>query len=248
MGSISQYLDPSLWGEELKAAVHGFGPAGFWLGVLQILLIDVLLSGDNAVVIAMACRGLPPRQRFWGMMIGVSAAVMLRIIFAAVITQIMQVPYLKLIGGVALLYIAVKLLAPEKPHKEEVDPAASLWGAVRIVIVADVVMSLDNILPVAAAARGNLVLLAIGLAGSIPLILVGAAVMTRLLQRFPVIVWLGSALLGWIAGEVMATDPFVLGLLTDKLGAALAHQIEFAAAAAAAILVVVAGAIWRRFA
>ncbi len=245
MGSIAQYLNPSLWGDWLKASAAGLEHAAFWVGVLQILLIDFLLSGDNAVVIAMACRGLAPRQRFWGVVIGVSLAVLLRIIFAAVATQLMELPYLKLVGGLALLYIAAKLLKPEEPDKDQVKAAAHLWGAIRIVVTADAIMSLDNILPVAAVARGNLALLLIGLAGAIPLIIIGATFIIGLLDRFPVLVWAGAALLGWIAGDIMAVDPAVAGL-TAQLGKNAAWGIEMAAAGAGALLVIAVGAFLRR--
>ncbi len=237
LGSIAQYLNPAHWGD---------AGAAFWLGVLQILLIDVLLSGDNAMVIALACRGLPPRQRRWGIVIGASLAVMLRIVLTGVVAQLMQLPYLKLIGGLALLYIAAKLLVPEKTGKNEVEPAAHLWGAVWIIVVADVVMSIDNILPIAAAARGNLVLLIVGLAGSIPLLIVGAAVIMSLLNRFPILIWAGSALLGWIAGEMIATDPFISGHLTAGFDARFAGQAATVAAIAGALLVIAAGGLIRR--
>jgi len=246
VGSIAQYLNPSLWGDWLKTSASGLQHATFWIGVLQILLIDFLLSGDNAVVIAMACRGLAPRQRFWGVAIGVSLAVLLRIIFAAVATQLMEFPYLKLVGGLALLYIAVKLLMPEAPDRDQVKPAVHLWGAIRIVVAADAIMSLDNILPVAAVARGNLALLLIGLAGAIPLIIIGATIIMALLDRFPILVWAGAALLGWIAGDLMAVDPAVAGYLTAALGEKVAWWIEMAAAGGGAPLVVAVGAFLRR--
>lgn len=246
MGSIAQYLDPSPWAAGLQASLNGLQHTTFWIGALQILVIDLLLSGDNAVVIAMACRGLAPRQRFWGLLIGVSLAVMLRIIFAGVVTQLLQLPYLKLVGGLALLYIAAKLIAPQGPEKNEVQAAAQLWGAVRVIVVADTIMSIDNILPIAAVARGNLALLAIGLAGAIPLIIVGAALIMALLDRFPILVWAGAALLGWIAGELIATDPTVAGYLTAELGEKLVREIEIAAAAASVVLVIGVGGILRR--
>jgi YjbE family integral membrane protein len=232
LGTIAQYLDPAHWGDV---------GAAFWIGVLQILLIDVLLSGDNAMVIALACRGLPPRQRKWGIIVGASLAVMLRIALTGVVSQLMQLPYLKLIGGLALLYIAVKLLVPEKAGKNEVAPAAHLWGAISIIVIADVVMSIDNILPIAAASRGNVALLVIGLAGSIPLLVIGAAMIISLLNRFPILIWAGSALLGWIAGEMIATDPVIAGYLTAGIGERFAHQAVLLAAGAGVLLTIAAG-------
>jgi len=244
---MPQYLDPTLWYDGLRASFSGLRQATFWISALQILLIDLLLSGDNAVVIAMACRGLAPRQRFWGLVIGVSLAVVLRIIFAGAVTQLLLLPYLKLVGGIALLYIAVKLIAPQEPDKDEVRAATHLWAAVWVIVVADTVMSIDNILPIAALARGNLALLVIGLAAAIPLIIVGAAVIMALLDRFPILVWAGAALLGWVAGDVAATDPVVSGYVIAKLGENAAQTIELAAAGAGAALVIVAGGIWRRW-
>jgi len=246
VGSIAQYLNPALWGDSLQASINGLGGTAFWIAVPQIVLLNVLLSGDNAVVIAMACRRLPPRQRFWGILIGAGTAAVLLIIFAGVVASLLVLPYVKLIGGLALIYIAVKLLIPEDRDNNEVEAATHLWRVVRIVAVADVIMSLDNIIAVAAVARGNLALLAIGLAVSIPIILAGAALITALLDRFPILVWAGAALLGWIAGEIIATDPAVSGYLTAELGETVARQIEMAAAGAGAILVIALGGFWRR--
>ncbi len=246
MGWIAQYLNPAFWSDGLQASVPGLGGAAFWIAIPQIVLINVLLSGDNAVVIAMACRRLPPRQRYWGVLIGAGTAALLLIIFAAVVTQLLMFPYFKLIGGLALIYIAVKLLVPEDRDKNEVEAATHLWRVVRIVAVADLVMSFDNMIAIAAVARGNLALLVTGLAVSIPIILAGAALFTALLDRFPVLVWAGAALLGWIAGDIMAVDPAVSGYLTAELGEKVAWWIEMAAAAAGAFLVVAVGAFLRR--
>ncbi len=224
-------------------AVVMLGQAPFWLAVLRIVVINVLLSGDNAVVIAMACRGLPRRQRVWGIAIGAGIAVILLIVFTGVVAKLMQQPYLKAAGGLALLYIAAKLLLPDQP---EVQAAAHLWRAVRIVVVADIIMSLDNIIAVATAAQGNLALLVIGLAVSIPIIIAGAALLMALLDRLPILVWLGAALLGWVAGEAVVTDKAVAPALAAAFGAPFAADLMWAASAAGAVLVVVAGALWRR--
>ena len=218
----------------------------FWLAVLQIIWINILLSGDNAVVIAMACRGLPARQRLWGMILGAGVAVVLRILFTGIVAQLMLLPYLKIIGGLALFYIAVKLLVPEDPDENEVEAVEHLWRAVRIVAVADIIMSLDNVIAIAAAAKGSMTLLIFGLAISIPLIVAGAALIMTLLDRFPILVWAGAALLGWIVGEVIATDPVTEGYLTSHFGATVAHRVEIAAAVAGAVLVCVVGGLWRR--
>jgi YjbE family integral membrane protein len=217
---------------------------GFWLAVLQIIWIDILLSGDNAVVIALACRKLPVRQRLWGIVLGTMVAVTLRVVFTGVVTTMMSMPYVKLIGGALLLWIAIKLLGPEDNDKNgHIEPVDSLWRAVRIVAVADVVMSLDNIIAIAAAARGSYALLMFGLACSIPLIMAGAALVIALLERFPIVVWAGAALLGWIAGEIIAKDP----LLTGHLDPAMAHKVWIAGATLGALLVVVVGLLRRRY-
>jgi YjbE family integral membrane protein len=216
---------------------------GFWLAVLQIIWIDILLSGDNAVVIALACRKLPPRQRMWGLVLGTMVAVTLRVVFTGVVTTMMSLPYVKLIGGALLLWIAIKLLGPEDNDKNgQIEPVDSLWRAVRIVAVADVVMSLDNIIAIAAAARGSYALLMFGLACSIPLIMAGAALVIALLERFPIVVWAGAALLGWIAGEIIVKDP----LLTGHLDPAMAHNVWVAGATLGALLVVAVGLMRRR--
>lgn len=246
MSSVLQFLHPSLWGDMLHSSVNDMGRAAFWAAVLQIIFINMLLSGDNAVVIAMACRDLPQRQRIWGLLIGAGAAVLLRLVFTGVVGQLMLLPYLKLIGGLALLYVAAKLLVPERVDKNKVVPVAQLWRAVRIIVVADIVMSLDNVIAVAAVAQGSLVLLAIGLIASIPIIIAGAALIMVMLDRFPIFIWAGAALLGWIAGDVMATDPAVFGHVSAKFSETLARQVEFAATGAGALLVIGAGGLWRQ--
>jgi YjbE family integral membrane protein len=197
----------------------------FWLAVGKIIWINVLLSGDNALVIALACRGLKPRQRFWGMFIGAGIAVVLLIAFTGIVASLMSLPYLKLVGGLALLVIAAKLLVPEK-EGDEVTAGESLWHAVRIVVIADIIMSLDNVIAVAAAANGQLPLLIIGLAVSIPMIVAGAALIMFVLDRFPILVWLGATLLGWIAGDVIETDPAVQPFLQRLLDGEISFNLE----------------------
>jgi YjbE family integral membrane protein len=223
---------------------------GFWLAVLQIIWIDILLSGDNAVVIALACRKLPPRQRLWGVVLGTAVAIGLRVVFAGLVTTLMKVAFLKLVGGVLLLWIAVKLLGPEENGngKDQIEPVDSLWRAVRIIAIADVVMSLDNVIAIAAVAERfeaphNYALLMFGLAVSIPLIMAGAALVMAMLDRFPIIVWAGAALLGWIAGEIIAKDPvFTVGLDADAV-----HKIALIGATLGAVFVVCVGLIRRRW-
>ena len=245
MASIIEYFNPALWGAWVRAGVDQLGYTAFWLAVGQIIFINVLLSGDNAIVIAMACRGLPEQQRRWGLIIGAGMAAVLRIVFTVILASLMMLPYLKLIGGAGLLYIAAKLLVPEEADRSDLQATAQLWRAVMVIAVADIIMSFDNVVAIAAAARGDYLLLAIGLAISIPLLVVGAALMSALLDRYPILIWLGAALLGWIAGETMATDPAVVSRLAS-LGDAAVRQVEFAGAAGGAALAVAAGGLWQR--
>lgn len=189
----------------------------FWAAAIQIMGINILLSGDNAVVIALACRALPPRERFWGMVFGAGVAAVLLILFTGIVATLLKLPYLKFVGGLALFWVAVKLVAPQ-PHDEEDTPEAveDLWRAVRVVVVANIVMSLDNVIAVAAAAKGNYLLLGLGLAISIPVVIAGSALFLAILERFPWVVWAGGALLGWIAGGLLPDDP-IIGQYIAKL-------------------------------
>ena len=239
-------MDPATWLATMSSGWSEMGQTAFWVALLKIMWINVLLSGDNAVVIAMACRGLPHRQRLWGMVLGAGVAVVLRIIFTGVVASLMLLPYVKLVGGLALFYIAAKLLVPEDPDEDETEATEHLWRAVRIVAIADIIMSLDNVIAIAAAAAGNMALLVIGLGISIPLIVAGAALIMALLDRYPILVWAGAALLGWIVGEVIATDPVIQGYLEPKFGAEGFHYLMLFAALTGAILVLVVGGLWRR--
>lgn len=200
----------------------------FWVGLVQIIWIDILLSGDNAVVIALACRGLPEKQRKIGIMLGAGAAVGLRILFALVITYLLAVPFLKVIGGLLLFWIAVKLIVGEEDHgggHGNIAETDNLWRAVRTIAIADAVMSLDNVIAIAAAAHGNVWLFVFGLALTIPLIVFGSTLILSMIERFPVIVWAGAALLGWIAGEMILADPVVLRQLL-AWGTGLVTSVE----------------------
>ena len=266
MNWLWQLIDPATIGIFLVQFQNEMAQPAFWVAVGKIIWINVLLSGDNALVIALACRGLDPRQRLWGMIFGAGAAVLLRIIFTGVVASLMELPYLKLVGGLALVVIAAKLLVPEEEDEGGVASAAHLWAAIQIVVVADIVMSLDNVIAVAAAANGSAPLLILGLAISVPLIVAGAALIMALLNRLPVLVWAGAALLGWIAGEVIATDPAVgptletlfagpVGSKLDSLLASIGLAPRFAdhgnggeilLAVLGVIVVLFAGAIWRK--
>ncbi len=209
---------------------------------LQIVWINILLSGDNAVVIALACRGLDGRRRRWGVLAGSLAAVGLRILFTIFVVELLRLPYVKLVSGVLLLWIALQLLA-QNTHQKDVAASSSVWGAVRTIAVADAVMSLDNVVAVAAAAKNSVPLITFGIVVSVPLIVFGSTLVLLLLNRFPILVVAGAALLGWVAGEIMVSDPALprwLGSLPDSL------ELWMAAAGAAFILIV-AGArrLWR---
>jgi YjbE family integral membrane protein len=185
-----------------------FGTPQFWVALMQIIGINIVLSGDNAVVIALAARSLSPKQQKQAVMLGSAAAVVMRIILTIVAVELLRFPYLKLVGAVLLLWIGIQLLKPE--HEEGGEGKAgtgSMAAAVRTILIADLVMSLDNVIAVAAAAKGSLTLLIIGLVISIPLVVFGSTLLMKLMERWPIIVTIGAALLGWVAGEMAITDP-----------------------------------------
>lgn len=212
----------------------------FWVAVGQIILIDILLGGDNAVVIALACRGLPPQQRRMGIIYGTAGAIVLRVILIAFALALLSVPYLKIVGGLLLVWIGVKLLLP---HEEEghgdIQSSDKLWSAVKTVIIADLVMSVDNVLAIAGAAESagqhQLPLVIFGLLVSIPIIVAGSQIVLKLMDRFPIIITLGGMLLGWIAGEMIYGDP----ALKDYVPAE--KMWKYIAAAAGALLVLAIG-------
>ncbi len=260
MNWLSQVLDPTAIAAFVSQLQSEMTQTTFWVAVGKIIWINVLLSGDNALVIALACRGLDPRGRFWGMFLGAGAAVVLRIIFTSIVAILMELPYLKLVGGLALIVIAAKLLVPDDDDEGDVESAAHLWAAVQIVVVADIVMSLDNVIAIAAAANGSLPLLILGLAISVPLIVAGAALIMALLTRLPILVWGGAALLGWIAGGVIATDPAIEVQLADLFAGPLgkmfagmlalagnaSHFAEIVFGVVGVAVVLGAGSLWRR--
>jgi YjbE family integral membrane protein len=179
----------------------------FWAALGSIILANVLLSGDNAVVIAMAARGLPASQQKKAIVFGSAAAIVMRIVLTLIAVKMLGLPWLKLVGGLALLWIGAKLMSDEEEQHDHAAETIGIGAAVRTILVADLVMSLDNVLAVAAAAQGNTLLLVIGLAISIPLIVFGSTLILKIMDRFPVIITAGAALLGWLAGEMMLTDP-----------------------------------------
>jgi len=216
----------------------------FWVGLGAIIWVNLLLSGDNAVVIALAARSLPARQQRLAVFWGSAAAVILRVILTVFAVALLTLPWLKLVGGALLLWIGVKLIVPEE-DEAEVASSDNLWSAVKIILIADLVMSLDNVIAVAAAADSaaptpdlqamKYTLLILGLAISIPIVIFGSVMMLKIMERFPVIITLGAALLGWIAGDIMVTDPAIAGWVKDN--AAWLHDWKVAPLAGAAVVV-----------
>ncbi len=208
--------------------------------VLQILAIDVVLAGDNAVVIALAVRRLDKRERMWGILIGSGMAVVLRVGLTFVAAQLLAINYIKLIGGLLILWIAVKLLADNGGDEEGKGEAKSLWQAVWLITMADITMSLDNVLAVAGASKGSLGLLLFGLGLSIPLVVFTSNLLSKLMDRYPVIIYIGSAILGKVAGDMIMTDRLIAGAIHPEPW--LIHTVE-AALAGGVILVAL---LWRR--
>jgi YjbE family integral membrane protein len=215
-----------------------FGSPQFWISAVEIVVINILLSGDNAVVIALACRNLPLQQRRWGIIWGALGAVALRIILTFFAVRLLTLPYVNLIGGVLLLWIGVKLIADEDGDSHEVKAADRLTVAIRTIIVADLVMSLDNVIGVAGAAKGSVVLIVFGLVVSIPLVVVGAQIIMKLIERFPILIIAGGGLLGYVAGEMMVVDTAVAAWINEH--SAWMHWVV----PVAGIVVVVAVAKW----
>jgi YjbE family integral membrane protein len=212
------------------------------LALLQIVWINILLSGDNAIAIGLACRNLSPRHRRLGILYGTAVAVLLRIIFALAIVWLLKIPFLKAVGGMALLWIAISLArGGDQDHK--VAASEMLWRAVLTIVVADATMSLDNVLGIAAVAKDNITLFIVGLLISMPLVMIGATAFTRVLDRFPIIVWAGAALLGWVAGELIVEDQSAMAALGQQ---PTQMQQYVVAAACAALVVMMAWWLMRR--
>lgn len=211
-----------------------FASPEFWIALSQIVLINIVLSGDNAVVIALACRSLPPHQQKKAIVFGSVGAIVLRVVLTFFAVMLLDLPYLKLIGAAALLWIGVGLLKSDDGD-ENLEGHSNLAAAIKTIVVADLVMSLDNVIGVAAAAKGNVVLLVVGLVISIPLIIFGSAILLRIMGRFPVIITLGAGLLGWVAGEMAMSDPAI------SVWSAQQHTLHMLAPAAGALAVVALG-------
>jgi YjbE family integral membrane protein len=208
----------------------------FWIALIQIIGVNIVLSGDNAVVIALAARGLPAHQQGRAVAWGSGAAVVMRILLTLVAVELLRLPYLKLVGAALLLWIAIQLLMPDDEHGDHDGAGSSMAAAIKTILLADLVMSLDNVIAVAAAAKGNTVLLVVGLAISIPLVVFASRVLLTVMDRWPVIITLGAGLLGWVAGEMAVSDPGVASWIDAN-----AHWLHYAAPALGAIGVVVLG-------
>jgi YjbE family integral membrane protein len=207
----------------------------FWLGLLKIVWINIILSGDNAVVIALAARSLPPQQQRKAIFFGSGAAVVLRIALTVVAAQLLALSYLQIVGGLLLLWIGVQLLSEEEEGEGHSKEHGSLMSAIRTILIADLVMSLDNVIAVAAAAKGSMLLLILGLAISIPLVIFGSTLMIRLMERFPIIITFGAGLIGWVGGETIADDVVLREMVAGQ------SWVHYAAATAGALLVVLLG-------
>ena len=213
----------------------------FWLAALQIIYINILLSGDNAVVIALACRDLPPKQRRWGIIWGAAGAIVLRIILTIFAVTLLELPWLKVVGGILLLWIGIKLIVDDGDDSTDVKASDRLLSAVRTVIIADLVMSVDNVLGVAAAAKGSVPLLVFGLLVSIPLVIAGSQIILKLIERFPLIILAGGGLLGWIAGKMLVEDTALQPWI-----AANAPWLDWVGPVAG-VAIVLAGAQWHKW-
>ena len=190
----------------------------FLVQVLQIIAIDILLGGDNAVVIALACRKLPESQRNKGIAYGVIGAIGLRVVMIFFALQLLALPFLKIVGALLLLWIGIKLLQPEDEGHDNVEGSTTLFGAIKTIVIADAVMSLDNVIAVAGAAKGDMGMVVFGILISIPIIVWGSKFVLTLMDRFPVVITFGAGLLGWIAGGMFVTDEFLKGQLQDAPG------------------------------
>jgi YjbE family integral membrane protein len=210
-----------------------FGTPQFWVAAMEIIVINILLSGDNAVVIALACRNLPKKQRTWGIFWGVIGAVVLRIVLTFFAVTLLTLPYLQLVGAALLLWIGVKLIAEDDGGEHEVQAHDRLFAAVKTVIIADLVMSLDNVIGVAGAAKGSLLLLVFGLVVSIPLVVVGAQLIMKLIERLPILVMAGGGLLGYLAGEIAIADAAIKPWIDAN-----APQLHYVAPIAGIVIVV----------
>ena len=210
----------------------------FLLAVLSIVIIDIILAGDNAVVIALAVKSLPTEQRLKGIACGAGAAVLLRVFLTFFAAQLLRVQFVKFVGGALIIWIAIKLFVEGAPCEEDEKQCKTIWQAIWVIVVADITMSLDNVLAVAGASHGNLFLLVFGLGLSIPLVVFTSNLLAKLMDRYPVVLYLGAAILGRVGGEMLMTDPFIK--TTFNPPTALRYAVE----AFFAVGVLVVGKLW----
>jgi YjbE family integral membrane protein len=215
-----------------------FDSPQFWIAVMQIIAIDIVLGGDNAVVIALACRRLPEKQRKLGIFWGVFGAIILRVVLIFFALSLLAIPYLKIVGAALLIWIGVKLLQPEPEGAHEIDASTTLVGAIKTIIVADAVMSLDNVIAIAGAAKDDIGLVIFGLVISVPIIVWGSQLVMKVMDRYPVTIAIGAGLLGWIAGDMVVTD-----VVTKEWVSTQAKYLQWIAPAAVAVLVIVTGKV-----
>ncbi len=215
-----------------------FDDPQFWLAVVQIILIDIVLGGDNAVVIALACRRLPEHQRKLGIFWGVFGAIALRKVLIFFALSLLAIPYLKIGGAILLIWIGIKLLQPESEGEHEIDASTTLLGAIKTIIVADAVMSLDNVIAIAGAAKDDLSLVIFGLVISVPIIVWGSQLVMKIMDRYPITIAIGAGLLGWIAGDMVVTD-----VVTKEWVNMQAQYLHWVAPATAAVLVILVGKV-----
>ena len=225
--------------------ISAFSDAAFWAALLSIIVANILLSGDNAVVIALASRNLPPAQQKKAIFWGSAAAIILRVVLTITAVALLTLPYLKIIGGILLLYIGVQLLA-DSNGEEDMQAGSSIWAAIRTILIADLVMSLDNVLAVAAAAQKGpeetrLLLLILGLAMSIPLIIFGSAMLLKIMERFPIIITFGAGLLGFLAGGMLVDDPAIKDSIQNTLG-----DVKLAFEVVGVVLVILVGSLMKK--
>lgn len=214
----------------------GFDNPQFWIAVLQIIAIDIVLGGDNAVVIALACRRLPEKQRKLGIFWGAAGAIALRVVLIFFALSLLAIPYLKIVGAILLVWIGIKLLQPEPEGTHEINASTTLIGAIKTIIVADAVMSLDNVIAIAGAAKDDISLVIFGLVISVPIIVWGSQLVLKVMDRFPITIFIGAGLLGWIAGDMVVTD-----VVTKEWVSIQAKYLHWIAPAAAALFVITVG-------
>ena len=217
----------------------GFDSPQFWIAVLQIIAIDIVLGGDNAVVIALACRRLPEHQRKRGIFWGVFGAITLRVVLIFFALNLLSIPYLKITGAALLIWIGVKLQQPEAEGRHEIDASTTLLGAIKTIIVADAVMSLDNVIAIAGAAKDEIGLVIFGLVISVPIIVWGSQLVMKIMDRYPVTIAIGSGLLGWIAGDMIVSDVVTKGWIDTH-----AEYLHWLAPATAAFTVIAVGKLF----